>query len=157
MEQDAASPRGLGGWLILLAANIVLLVVAASYLASLTIPLLRFELARAKTSGETLWPLVKYGPDLFIGVVMPLWVLFLFVRRSAAFPRTCVAFFVAWLLLALFDHAVTIISVSGVAPLSAWAPALPKIALGLALNVAYLAIWGTYLWRSVRVANTFVR
>lgn len=153
------TPRALGGWLILLVLNVVLLWVAALYLASVTLPLIRFEFGRPSASAAMIWPLLKYGPDLLIGVAMPIWVLVLFVRRSRIFPAVCLAFFACWLALGVFDYSVMIVSNRDAVALSAWfqPPALQQIALGFALNVAYLALWGIYLRRSARVANTFVR
>src|ERR1700742_1279264 len=86
-------PRGLGGWLILLVLNIVLMLAGYAYLATLTFPLIRFALMRAATIGGTLWPFLYYGPDLAIGVALPIVVLVLFVRRHRAFPAACITFF----------------------------------------------------------------
>ncbi len=158
-QQPTATPRGLGGWLILLLINIVVLWIAALYLASLTLPLWRFALGRASGLGATIRPFLQYGPDLLVGVAMPVLVLALYARRSRVFPAACIAFFVCWLALGMFDLAFTIVSnLDAVAP-GAWfqPPAVWKIVVGTSLNVAYLIVWGLYLRRSARVANTFVR
>src|SRR5581483_8993445 len=107
-DDKTAAPRGLGGWLILLVANIVLLLAAYTYLMSWTIPLIRFEWARAATFSAALWPFLRYGPDAVIGIALPIGVLVLFVRRHRAFPPACVAFFALLVALPIFDQAMLV-------------------------------------------------
>jgi uncharacterized protein DUF2569 len=153
-------PHGLGGWLILLVLNILLMLAAYAYLASLALPLMRFELMRATTIGGKLWPFLYYGPDLVIGVALPIIVLVLFWRRHRAFPAACISFFALLIALGVFDYVIFI-----AANWSAWSrdgrliimPAIERPLVALAIHVALLAIWWTYLRRSARVASTFVK
>jgi hypothetical protein len=157
---DPGAPRGLGGWLILLALNVALMLLAYAYLASLTLPLIGFALKRATTVGGMLWPFLYYGPDLVIGVALPIVVLVLFWRRHRAFPAACIAFFALLIALGIFDYLMLIAS-----NWSAWSrdgrlviiPTIEPTLIALAIDLAFLATWWTYLRRSARVANTFVR
>lgn len=158
-DASRREPRGLGGWLILLVLSIVLMLAGYAYLATLAIPLMRFELGRATTLGGTLWPFVYYGPDLLIGVTLPIGVLVLFWRRHRAFPAACISFFALLIALGIFDYVIFI-----AANWSAWSsdgrlvivPAVAPTLIALAIHVALLVIWSTYLRRSARVAATFV-
>src|SRR5689334_10072715 len=105
---SSPEPRGLGGWLILLALNIVLLLAASAYLMSWTIPLIRFELRRAATFWAALWPFLRYGPDAVVGIALPIVLLVLFARRHRAFPAVCVTFFALLGVLAIFDQAMLV-------------------------------------------------
>jgi hypothetical protein len=99
---------------------------------------------------------LRYGPDAAIGIVLPLVVLVLFARRHRAFPAACIAFFALLVALAIFDQAMFVASHWDVFAKRGFLLSDCRTALiGLAFDVALLAVWSTYLRGSVRVANTF--
>ena len=75
----------------------------------------------------------------------------LFLQRKSSFPRAWIAFIVTSLVFLLVDHVMSL-AVSAVTT-----TVRESSVRTLLQGVAGLAIWGTYLMCSRRVARTFVR
>jgi len=157
MSDQADGPRGLGGWLIVVAIG--LLLAPMSLLANLAELLTAFDDGDLFTLMDTNSPAYHplWGPIFIfetignLALVIVVFVsLFMFFNKSRRFPR--------WYLGLLFGYAAFImIDLSLLRIVTPEEPLLnPESGRALARTLAVCAVWGPYILISKRVKATFV-
>ena len=153
-------PVGLGGWLILVAVGLVVsLVLNATGLWRDLLPLFTEETWSVLTSPSSdvyhpLWaPLLIFealGTIAIIAIAIAIAGPLQFFRRARRFPKLMVVFYVANLVFVAVDYVLVELITDG--------PAVddPVSLRQVVRSVTARAIWVPYMYRSRRVANTFV-
>ncbi|CAH2213498.1 DUF2569 domain-containing protein [Tepidibacter aestuarii] len=148
--------KGLGGWLILLGIGIVLNPLN-SILSTYTIFKACFSEGKwsilTSPTSETYHILLKptiifeFATNIIM-VILSLTVLVLFFKKSKHFPKVWITNFLVLILFLAIDIV-----------LCNQIPSIPvdNLYTQLFKNIIPLAIWGTYLKKSKRVRNTFVK
>lgn len=150
----AAAPPGIGGWLVLLGLGVVMtpvaLLVQGRELAPMFTASVWYELTvPGREAYHHLYaPLLMYELSAnLVLLVGSLVVAVLFFRQQRLFPRVYVGF----LLLTIAFMAIDLLVSSRVSPLAS------RDLQALTRPLLALLIWGTYLNRSSRARQTFVR
>jgi hypothetical protein len=157
--QPVDGPVGLGGWLVLVAIGLFVTPVRlALFLSQTFLPIFRDGMwERLTTPGPAPYhPL--WGP-LLIGeiainsvfILLAIYLLFLYFRRSWRFPRLYMTLLISSLVFIVADS----FAVGIVAPSQGVMDPATIAEIGKSLIVA--AIWVPYMIFSKRVRNTFVR
>jgi hypothetical protein len=154
-----AGPAGLSGWLVLVGIGLFIAPIRLAIFLLQTFPPIFRDgtwgtlTTPASASYHPFWaPLLLAEMVInFIFIVMSIYLLFLFFRKSARFPKLYVMFLLSNLAFLLADaFAVTIVLPSQ--------PIMdPDTAREFGRSVVSASIWVPYLFLSKRVKNTFVR
>jgi hypothetical protein len=142
-----ASPRGIGGWLILPAIGTVISVGLSGYAALQSILTLQGVAGKSLPAGLLAFIWVELACQVAIGVGW-IYAIVLLVKHKRQFPRA----FIALLAISLLFNILDII----VAASAYNAPADPNDIRTIVRSVLALAIWAPYMLVSKRVRNTFV-
>lgn len=155
----SAGPAGLSGWLVLVGLGLFVTPIRLAIFLLQTFP----PIFRDGTWGTLTTPgSAPYHPlwaplllaEMIINfcfIVMSIYLLFLFFRKSARFPKLYVVFLLSNLAFLLADaFAVTIVLPNQ--------PVMdPNTAREFGRSIVSASIWVPYLFLSKRVKNTFVR
>ena len=154
-------PRGLGGWLIALAVPVVVVPLLSLYALLGERPALmglRVLLDPSNRYYSLWWLPLLVGETLYYlaSVIAACWVAVLFLRQRASFPRAFVRFWIFVNVGYALDLAATLLLLVKFEEL--WKN-LDFLAEGRAVLGGWfgLLLWSTYLRKSVRVENTFVK
>jgi hypothetical protein len=156
-NQDQSAPRGIGGWLILIAIGLCLTPIRIGA-----------EIVQGVRSHQPLaWSAVTtpgspayhplFGPlisgEMVANVVLLVWalvLLYLFFTKRRAFPRAMIAFLIVRVAIQMAD-----IFVASSIPVAAGSIG-PRVYGSLAGNLLVVLVWVPYFLKSRRVAATFV-
>ena len=153
--EPATGPKGLGGWLVLLAIGLIIMPLRLLGVLGQDLKAFTGDTWRSLTNPESPAYHPAWGPVIFAETLVnaaflagSFVLLNLFFNRRASFPRMAIIFLLASALFQLVEVIVGRLllgSVVAQAGLDA-----------LAIAAVSATIWTTYLLRSRRVANTFV-
>lgn len=154
VQSSADSPSGIGGWLILPIIGLVVTPLrGVAHLASYGEILQSMD---RMTGGQASFIVIEVIGNAILLLVLPIALLVLLFRKSAAFPRWFVIWAAAGLAFMIADLIIAqvffgdVLAAAGLSLIDA--DTLPELIRGLVLAV----IWIPYMRLSRRVANTLV-
>lgn len=153
-------PSGIGGWLILIAINLVLTpisVLRTIYTNCITF-IFNGALEELSTPGSTAYSALWKPTILFelvssiLTILLCIVLIYLFFSKKKIFPKLFIGMILFRILVELIDAAfILFLSKSTSIDINS------NLAATIAQPIIYLVIWGTYMHNSVRVKNTFTR
>ncbi len=148
-------PRGIGGWLILPVAMLVLLIVAAGLQLTLFSDVV--ELASSLPTIQRYIISAQIVFNALLGIICPIVLLVLLFQKKRSFPRLFVGWALVFAVFAAINRLAATLMFGGILS-DAWRQLLsPSNLQSLILSILPVVIFIPYVLKSRRVRNTFVQ